>query len=67
MALKLQQGVITVDRKAVTTKSGPKDIRLHMSASVQDIMIQDMRVSREFEEKWCISSVFGYPSVALVI
>jgi hypothetical protein len=44
MALKLQQGVITVDRKAVTTKSGPKDIRLHMSASVQDIMIQDMRV-----------------------
>ncbi|KAL4553401.1 hypothetical protein Ndes2526B_g03263 [Nannochloris sp. 'desiccata'] len=47
MALKLQQGVITVDRKAVTTKSGPKDIRLHMSASVQDIMIQDMRAAPE--------------------
>jgi hypothetical protein len=49
MALKLQQGVITVDRKAVTTKSGPKDIQLHMSASVQDIMVQDMRV--RFEER----------------
>ena len=45
MALKLQNGVITVDRKAVTKNSGPKDIRLHMSASIQDIMIQDMRVS----------------------
>ena len=51
MALKLQQGVVTLDRKAVTTKSGPKDIKLHISASVQDIMVQDMRV-RKKEKKF---------------
>jgi hypothetical protein len=45
MSLKLQQGRITLDRKAVTRTSSPSDIQLHLSASVQDIMLQDMLVS----------------------
>jgi len=60
MALKLQQGVITVDRKAVTTKSGPKDIQLHMSASVQDIMIQDTRVGFQKNQIEFCSFVFSF-------
>lgn len=45
MSLKLQQGRVTLDRKAITRTSAPGDIRMHVSAMVQDIVLQDMRVS----------------------
>jgi len=48
MSLKLQQGRVTMDRKAVTRTSLPKDIRLHVSAMVQDIVLRDMKASKLF-------------------
>lgn len=47
MSLKLQQGKMTIDRKAITRASSPTDISLHISGTLQDIMVQDMRASPE--------------------
>lgn len=44
MSLKLQQGRIVLDRKSITRRSSPRDIKLHFSASIKDIIVQDMRV-----------------------
>lgn len=48
MSLKLQQGRVVMDQKAITAGSAPTDIRTHLSATVQDIMIQDVRVRQSW-------------------
>lgn len=62
MSLKMQQGRVTLDKKAVTRHSGPGDIRLHLSATVQDVMVQDMQADPEHALVLIPNSDAGYCS-----
>lgn len=44
MSLKLQQGRFSMDQKAINQRSSPKDIGFHVSASIKDVLLQDLRV-----------------------
>ena len=43
-SLRLQQGYLALDKKRVTMYSNPKDIRMHMSAKVENLLLYDLRV-----------------------
>jgi len=43
-SLRLQQGYLALDQKRVTMYSNPKDIRMHMSAKVENLLLYDLRV-----------------------
>lgn len=47
-SLKLQQGNVAIDRKHVSKFSNPQDIKVHMSASVENMLVEDLRVSTLF-------------------
>lgn len=57
-SLKLQQGSIAIDRKHVSKFSNPQDIKVHMSASVENMLIEDLRVSSVRFNLYCCLIVF---------
>eukprot|EP00887_Chlorella_sp_A99_P007742 scaffold20.g7742.t1 len=50
MSIKLEQGRIAVEQRAITATSGPRDVSLHLAASVKDVVIQDLRAGPEHSQ-----------------
>ena len=48
-SMRLQQGYLAVDQKPVSKYSNPEDIKMHMSAKVDNLMLCDLRASEEHQ------------------
>lgn len=48
-SLRLQQGYLVIDRKPVSIFSNPDDVRMHMSAKIDNLTLCDLRATAEHQ------------------